>query len=336
MTITSLGDLAQSFVDRRQNATIKQDINRLTSELASGRVGDLAAALSGDFGQLASVERAIATAQAYQSASREAGLFTQAQQSALQAVSDGLSTAASAMISAAPSEIGSVLNAAADEADSQFRMAVSTLNLPNAGRSLFAGTASGQPALRPAQDILDALAALTAGETSAAGIDAALDDWFLQPGGGFETFAYQGATGDMPPFLLGEGQTAGPVPSALDGGIRATLKALAMGALMRDGLVTSDTALRQEVLTAGGEAALAAKSRLTDTQAGIGTLQQRIEAQSVHLTSESAALEIARAEMVTADPFETATRLENAQFQLEALYAVTARTARLSLMDYLR
>lgn len=336
MNISSLGDMAQSFLTRRQNASIKQDINRLTTELASNRIGDMAEALSGDFGQLASIERSLKSQQAYSVAASEAALFMQSQQAALDAVSVGLDSATSAMISAANSEYSSVLSAAAIDAESQFRMVVSTLNVPAAGRSTFSGDATDQPALNDAQLILDELVTVVTSETTAAGIEAALDDWFVQPGGGYETFAYLGSTTEMSPFLVGEGRQAGPGITALDPGVRETLKSLAMGALMKSGLVTSDNTLRKDVISLAAGLSLSAKASLTDTQAGVGVVQQQIELQSVRLSAEKSSFEIARSEMITADPFETATRLENAQFQLEALYAATARTSRLSLLDFLR
>jgi flagellar hook-associated protein 3 FlgL len=48
------------------------------------------------------------------------------------------------------------------------------------------------------------------------------------------------------------------------------------------------------------------------------------------------ALEMTRARIVNVDPYESATRLEAAQIQLETLYALTARLGRLSLTDFLR
>ena len=59
------------------------------------------------------------------------------------------------------------------------------------------------------------------------------------------------------------------------------------------------------------------------------------EEASTRLSAERTSYEIARTGLLEADPYETASRLEDVQFQLEALYAVTARMARLSLTSYL-
>jgi flagellar hook-associated protein 3 FlgL len=47
-------------------------------------------------------------------------------------------------------------------------------------------------------------------------------------------------------------------------------------------------------------------------------------------------LETGRQSLIGADPYESATRLQETQARLEALYTITARTARLSLTEYLR
>mgnify|MGYP006193710875 CR=1 FL=1 len=53
-------------------------------------------------------------------------------------------------------------------------------------------------------------------------------------------------------------------------------------------------------------------------------------------SAEITALELARAKIVSVDPFEAATKVKEAQTQLEMIYAVTARLSSLSLMEYLR
>jgi flagellar hook-associated protein 3 FlgL len=68
----------------------------------------------------------------------------------------------------------------------------------------------------------------------------------------------------------------------------------------------------------------------------LGFAQARIEQAQTRNESEIAALEIARSDLLSIDPYEAATRLEAAQTQLETLYSVTARLSRLRLVDFLR
>jgi flagellar hook-associated protein 3 FlgL len=45
---------------------------------------------------------------------------------------------------------------------------------------------------------------------------------------------------------------------------------------------------------------------------------------------------MARSDIVSVDPFEVATELQNLQVQLETIYTITARLSGLSLTKYLR
>jgi flagellar hook-associated protein 3 FlgL len=75
--------------------------------------------------------------------------------------------------------------------------------------------------------------------------------------------------------------------------------------------------------------------RVTGIRADLGHAEERIERSSVRIASELSSLDYARSQLLAVDPFEAATELENVQFQLEALYTVTARAARLNLVNFL-
>ena len=74
---------------------------------------------------------------------------------------------------------------------------------------------------------------------------------------------------------------------------------------------------------------------VTALQAGLGDAEARLDTRVIRLTGERDALNLARQTLIAVDPYEAATQLEQAQTQLQTLYAVTARTARLSLTGYL-
>jgi flagellar hook-associated protein 3 FlgL len=46
-------------------------------------------------------------------------------------------------------------------------------------------------------------------------------------------------------------------------------------------------------------------------------------------------LQNAQLSLLSVDPYETATKMQEMQTQLQTLYAITARAARLSLVDFL-
>lgn len=74
---------------------------------------------------------------------------------------------------------------------------------------------------------------------------------------------------------------------------------------------------------------------MVETRAGLGAVENRIEEATARNSAERTATSMARLELVGADQFETATRYENTRAQLESLYAITVRSSRLSLVEYM-
>ena len=64
--------------------------------------------------------------------------------------------------------------------------------------------------------------------------------------------------------------------------------------------------------------------------------EAQIDAAQARNANESFALQIARNDLVSADPYETASKLQETEAQLEMIYTITARMTRLSLLDYMR
>jgi flagellar hook-associated protein 3 FlgL len=335
MSFTTIGDLSQSFQLRRDNARIKVDLQRLTSELSTGRTSDLRAATRGDMRPLAALERSITLMSAYETSGAEAALFTEVAQATLARLEDGAGTLSGAALLARTSAVPSQLDAVGREAAQQFEAAVARLNTQAAGRSVFAGLATDGPALRPGAEILDALELAIAGATTAADVETALDTWF-GPGGDYETVAYLGSPDALRPVRVAEGELVDLPVTALDPALRDTLRGMALGALLDRGALAGNMAERAQLAGASGEDLLAAKDRLVALRAGVGDAEAAIDRARTRSASERAAAELARATIVESDPFRAASDLQVVQGQLETLYAVTARLSRLSLTEYLR
>ncbi len=75
---------------------------------------------------------------------------------------------------------------------------------------------------------------------------------------------------------------------------------------------------------------------VASTQGRLGAVQERVERRASDLGRIRTEMEARRTDAMGADPFDTATRLQNEMTRLETIYAVTARRARLRLTDYLR
>jgi flagellar hook-associated protein 3 FlgL len=74
---------------------------------------------------------------------------------------------------------------------------------------------------------------------------------------------------------------------------------------------------------------------MVNLQAQVGFSEARIEALTVRHSTERASLEMARNDLLSVDPYQSATELEQVQFQLQSLYAITSRMSQLSLVNYL-
>ena len=77
MTSITIGDLAYTFLIKRQTSGLKSEMARLASELTTGQKADLGASLAGDFGPFAGIERSLRAIAAYTTANSEAaGMLT--------------------------------------------------------------------------------------------------------------------------------------------------------------------------------------------------------------------------------------------------------------------
>ncbi len=336
MTSINLGDLAQHFMLRRHNADLKATMTTLTEELASGVRSDVSDAVTGDYSYLADIERSLTIMNGYSQSVNEARLFTDATQSSLEQIQNITSDLGATLITAASSNSTVTFRAVSLGAEQDFRSVVSAMNANVAGRSLFSGNVTDTSPLTDADVILDELRTVVAGLTSPADVQTAVDDWFNAPGGGFETVAYQGSDTDLSPYLLGEGDSVRFELRADSQEMRDLLRDTALAALVGDDAIGLDTASQKSLIQSTGENLMTAQGGLINVRADLGFVEERIDEAAVRNSASQSSLELARSELIAADPYETATRLENTRQQLETLYAVTVRLSSLTLADYLR
>ncbi|MEL7105949.1 MAG: flagellin [Pseudomonadota bacterium] len=335
MAFQGVGDLAQSFQLRRENARLQDELRTLTNELSSGRTSDLGRAVSGDFGALSGLERSLSAITAYETAATETRLMAETAQSTLELVrSKGTDNAQSLLLASGDFQPG-LVDAAVETAARAFEDAVSALNIRVGDRSVFAGIATDGPAIAAPDVMLNELDVLVAGETTAAGVATIVSDWF-GPGGGFETVGYLGDTTAISDIPVSQDESVTLDVTAADQGVRDVLAGLAMAALIDRGALSTEIEARGDLARTAGNTLMQADYEITATRARIGITQERIEDAETRNASEAQTLELARAELVEIDPFETAARLASLEVQLETLYAVTARLSRLTLSDYIR
>ncbi|MEL6642560.1 MAG: flagellin [Pseudomonadota bacterium] len=335
MSFLAIGDLAQSFQSRRENAQLTADLQRLAQEVASGRKSELRNPTTGDFGALAGIESALARLDSFTRVAMETAVEYDAAQRALERIErDGQQLAGNLLLTASAPQPATV-DAVASEGAQVFEAAISTLNTAVGGRSLFAGTGTDGPALDSAAQILTDLQTATAGAATAEDLRDAVALWFA-PGGGFETGAYLGQPAAADGKRLSPESAVDPLPLANDPAIAGFLSGAALGALLDAGALTGQADARAEAARLAGDQILGATPGFVTLRASVGTAEEGIARATQALAAEEAALEIARSDLVAVDPFEAASELETVRAQLETKYLLTARLSQLSLSNFLR
>lgn len=337
MNYVSIGDMAQSFQLRRHGVELQRRLTALTEELNTGVQADPAKAVSGDFKALAGIEHSLGLLDSYRTSTGEAALFASGIQTTLGRLQDLAMGVAPTLLSAGTTGGSQYVDAAANDAAQRFASAVSSLNAKVADRYLLSGTATDRPPISGAEDILAALRTAIAGQVTASGVASAVQAWFDAPagGGGFADAAYggSGAATDIP---IGEADRVKLDVTALDPAVRDTLRGLALGALVADGALQGDPAARGLLSRTAGETLAGSNPDLAALRGRVGTIEAHIAGTARDNEGRAAALGLARAAILAADPYETASALEAVQTQIETLYTITARLSRLSLADYLR
>lgn len=333
MSLVSFGDLAQTNLLRRHTTQAKSEIARLSQELSSGRAADTPLHVSGDLGPLLAIDASLARLAGYGSITRETGLFADAMQTGLETISNMALDAGKGLIAASGTAADSHVRTSAVAARSALQSTMSILNTRFGDRTLFAGVKSDGPAVTDADSLLTALETATSGATDIHSVEAAIDAWFAAPTG-FSAMIYRGGA-PLSAVPIGAGETAELDITADNPAIRATLKGLAMGALADRGTFTGLTPLRNAMVQRAGEQLLTSESDRAYLAARLGSTQAQIDTAQTRNEAEAAGLQIARVGIVDVDPYETATRLQAAEAQLQMIYTLTARISRLSLADYL-
>lgn len=336
MTNLTLGDMAATFQTQRLTRQLKADLTRLSTELTTGIRENTASRVTGDYGPVAGIERGLKTLQAFKLATTEAANMTDTVQLALKNIQTMNQDLAPALLAASSSQNVTLIKNVALDAEQKFSSVLSNLNTRVADRTLMAGAATDRAALADPETIMAELVTAVTGAAGVADISAAVDAWFDTPGGGFETLGYVGSTTDMGPTQIGEGEAITQTVRADDQTLRDVMKSYAKIALLNEGILPGDVTAQSQLAKLAAEEMMTADGGLTNLRAEVGALQARIEDTSVRNTAETASLEIARSDLISADPYQTASELEAVYGQIETLYTVTARLSRLNFTDYIR
>lgn len=334
MQIGSLGDLAQSYSMQSRNAALKNDIQRLTLELASGKVSDVRKATDGNTAYVADIERSLTELNGYDLAAREASQFAAGIQNALSRVNDVSIDFRNTLLASSSSALGESSSSLITQARGSLDDVINAINTDVGGRSLFSGTSTDITALASSEIILSDLVTSMSGAGTVDDLLAAAKAWFDDPAG-YGATGYLGSDTALAPISLSDGATAEFELRGDDPALRKVLQGLAIIAVADDPALGLTAGQKSELLQKSTPEILGASDRIIDLQAKVGFSEARIETNIVRQSAKRATLEMARSELLSINPYETATELEQVQFQLQSLYAITSRMSQLSLVNFL-
>ncbi len=336
MTTTHFGDLAQHMMLSRQTNNVKTNLNRLALELATGTTSDVSKAVRGDFTLLSDVERQLTVLKSYEAANAKASLITETAQYSLEMIQSITEDLSNSILGLSSGSLDAPLDNVIYQSQEAFEAIVGFLNTRVAGSSVFAGADTGSGALASASDMMAELSAAVAGAATPADVAAIVDDWFMSPGGGFETNGYSGSANDMADFQLSETEKASFGTRADDMVLRQIMRDVAIAALADDPGLGFDSDQKAELVQLGGESLFVNQQDLTSLRAEVGFVEQRIEDIGTRNAARTTSLSITLNDLISVDPVDIAGELTQAETQLEMIYAVTARLSSLSLMNYMR
>ncbi|WP_375260345.1 hypothetical protein [Palleronia sp.] len=334
MTVTTIGDLAQTFKQRTVGNRLHRDLGTLNFELTTGLKRDVAKAVGGNTGPVASIERALTHLEAQSTAVKEASIFAGATGIALSAMSTRIEGIDLGAMTITHETSALQIDGLAKSARIAFVGMISDLGTQTAGRPLFGGASGNAQVTRGAEDIMADLVSSLAGATSAKDIKDGVTAYFAD-GGPFQTKDYVGVPVDLAPFDLGDGSRVEVGVRADDPAIREALAEVARIAVLGEGLPVSHEA-RADVLSGGVTGLLQGQNKLIGLEAGVGLATASIDDAKVRIGTERNGFELARLDLLAADPYDTAIRLKQTENQISMIYTLTARLSELSLVSYLR
>lgn len=334
MSVTNLGDLSQSYSMRQRNVSLRQDIDRLTAELASGQVADVRKVLAGNHSYLTDIERRTTILEGYGIATTEASIFASNMQQALGNMQEFGGDLSLSLLAAGSGVTGKVSSNTAAEARNMLASMIGAVNTNAAGRYLFSGTATDRPPLPDLETVLNALRPVIAGAADPDAAMLAATAWFDDPAG-FDTVLYNGSADGLQPFALSQSDDVELDIRAIDPSVKEILKLTAVSALANDAVLGFDAETQSDLFDKAGKALLVAQDDMVSLRANIGFVESRIDSIATRNAAELTSMGFAKAGLLEVDPFTAATQLEEAQFQLQSLYSVTVRMSQLSLVNFL-
>lgn len=334
MTNFTLGDLAQFRLLSGQGTRLRAQMNELSVEATTGLVADKSQRLKGNYVQIAGIESRLSQIAAFRTVTAEQLILTNGMQTALDAVTSRSLALSESLLAAVSSQSELRIASLAEDANRTLSAVFSALNARIGERSLFSGKATGTETYGDPEDMMIALenAVAASGAVSSGDVANAVEAWFADPTG-FEATTYRGgAVNDAVP--IGPGETAQIDVIGTDPALVSMIKGVAMMALLGRGVLAGSVVARSDVMQRSAESLAGTQELLAGLGARLGTTQAAMQNAATRNDAEKNTLEEARLNLLSVDQYEVAAKYQETQGQLSALYTLTTRASKLSLVDY--
>lgn len=336
MTINSIPDLLSFQLRSRTTASLKAQLETVTQEAVTGRHSDLTKASNGRVGDIHLLSKALANVELENRintlTSTRIDLLTKGIQGARAAI-NGVDTRA---IVALSSNNATAITTVANEAETNLHNVIDALNVKHGARNLLSGANTDTEAFVSADTLLDDIRQIVSTSGSPVDIDAALDTYFDDPAGGFNTRIYQGSVSGGTNVRLGDGNQIQVDIRGNNEGIKAALRGLSVLAVSTSSGLDLESDTFSEVFSSGASQTSAGSTQLINIEAEIGIQAESIEKIKTRNAAETISLTNAYQALVSRDQFEAATELKSLETQLESSYILTSRLSNLSLVNFLR
>lgn len=304
----------------------------VSGEVVTGRLADPQRALGGSLGEASLIKTSLDRIGAFRQTIDQAKARAAVTQSSLSAISRDASSLNADIAGAVARGDEMAIRLAGDMAESRLRAAVTALNGRVGEAALFSGDRVDRPAIAGADALLSDVSALFSASATAADFETALDFYFKDPAGGFQTSIYQGGAGDAPRADLGDGDIVSASARADEAAIKDLLRGLASAAVAGN---APSSAMRDEALSAAASRLRLGSDGVAEIAARIGVAEERFENRAQRLDAEETALSLAYNSLTARDPYEAASELKQIEAALEASYTITARLSNLTLTRFL-
>lgn len=336
MYLTGNSDLSSMLRLQRFGSDTRSELSRAGLEVASGKKSDLVEATAGDLAPLFSLEKTLGRLAVRGQTISAAAARSGALQLNLENIQQTLAQYGTGLLAAVDLENQAQAFSIAGSARGAFDNMVGTLNAQYAGQALFAGAAVDGAALIDADTMYADITALTMAAPDGTAAIAAIDDYFFNPLGGFETTAFLGSNLDAPGAEISDGEVVDYAVRGDTGEIRDALRNVVLAAVAANGDHGGNGLDGMLMLRAAGNGAINAVDGLIGVRETLGHIEERFEDAAAQNLARKSMFEINRNAIIAADPYEAATRFKALEGQMEAVYMMTARLSGMRLQNYLR